>query len=206
MHCLQFLVPLTALVATALGNSCNHDNCYRAVIRYERETAPSFCSKYLATAYVNSLLPTLWENPSLTISSTPKPQALGCSPKLVSSACSCLITATKSTPTPTSTLSTSTCERSSASACPTAYTPCCAYLCAEAQVPFLVCSQENQTVLAQCQKYSIYFLYQNSIYFLDQNSHHYPDHHLEQDNDYLNQHHGVDVPEVQRLGVPDPEE
>lgn len=172
MHCLQFLIPLAALVATALGNTCNHDNCYRAVIRYERETAPSFCSKFLATAYVNCpLLPTLSENPSLTINSTPKPHALGCSPKVnpplnklhnknndltypqrISSACSCLTTTTTSTPTPTSTLSTSTCERSSAAACPTPYTPCCAYLCAEAQVPFLVCSQENETVLAQCQK------------------------------------------------------
>lgn len=77
-------------------------------------------------------------------------------PQRISSACSCLATTSStsitSTPTPTSTLSTSTCTRSSASACPTSYSPCCAYLCAEAQVPFLICSQENQTVLAQCQK------------------------------------------------------
>ncbi|KAJ6256007.1 hypothetical protein Dda_9301 [Drechslerella dactyloides] len=38
----------------------------------------------------------------------------------------------------------------SASACPTVYDPCCAYICAEAQVPFLVCLPTSQTVLAQC--------------------------------------------------------
>ena len=42
------------------------------------------------------------------------------------------------------------CARPSASACPSPYDPCCASLCAEAQVPFLVCSPESQTFLASC--------------------------------------------------------
>lgn len=42
--------------------------------------------------------------------------------------------------------------RSSIDACPTQYDPCCAYVCAEAQVPFLVCSPVNETFLAQCEQ------------------------------------------------------
>lgn len=179
MHCLQLLVTLAALVAIALGHNCTHDNCFKAVARFEGETSPPFCSQYLARPYYFLPRPPgLSETPSATVNSTttPKPHALAgkCSPRVnsppqtnplqktnltysqdIHSACHCL-TATANTTTstqiPTSTLSTSTCARSSAAACPTPYTPCCAYLCAEAQVPFLVCSQQNETVLAQCQK------------------------------------------------------
>ena len=52
----------------------------------------------------------------------------------------------------TSTFNPSTCARQSIAACPTPYDPCCAFVCAEAQVPFKVCSPENETVLAQCSK------------------------------------------------------
>lgn len=51
-----------------------------------------------------------------------------------------------------STVDPSTCSRQSIAACPTAYDPCCAYVCAEAQVPFKVCSPTTDTVLAQCSK------------------------------------------------------
>lgn len=47
-------------------------------------------------------------------------------------------------------LPTGTCTPFSANACPTSYSPCCAYLCAEAQVPFLVCQPTAQTFLASC--------------------------------------------------------
>lgn len=55
-------------------------------------------------------------------------------------------------PYPSPVFNPSTCARQSTAACPvpTAYDPCCAYLCAEAQVPFLVCSPEKETVLASC--------------------------------------------------------
>ena len=55
-------------------------------------------------------------------------------------------------PHPSPVFNPSTCARQSTAACPapTAYDPCCAYVCAEAQVPFRVCSPENETVLAQC--------------------------------------------------------
>ena len=43
----------------------------------------------------------------------------------------------------------STCSRKSTSACLAAYDTCCAYVCAEAQVPFQICSPEKETVLAQ---------------------------------------------------------
>jgi len=51
-----------------------------------------------------------------------------------------------------SSASASTCTPFSAAACPpaTAYDPCCAYICAEAQVPFLVCQTTSATFLAQC--------------------------------------------------------
>lgn len=52
----------------------------------------------------------------------------------------------------TSSFSTATCVRSSISACPTTFNPCCAYICAEAQVPFEVCSPDNETVDASCSK------------------------------------------------------
>ena len=49
-------------------------------------------------------------------------------------------------------LTTSTCSRTSAAACPTSSSPCCAYLCAEAQVPFDVCSPDDETGdFASCQ-------------------------------------------------------
>ena len=54
------------------------------------------------------------------------------------------------TTTSTSSVNTATCARQSIAACPTAYDPCCAFICAEAQVPFDVCSPNNQTVLASC--------------------------------------------------------
>ena len=52
--------------------------------------------------------------------------------------------------TTTTTLNTSTCSRQSIAACPTPYDPCCAFVCAEAQVPFDVCSPSNETFLASC--------------------------------------------------------
>lgn len=51
---------------------------------------------------------------------------------------------------PTTTLNTSTCTPQSIAACPTPYDPCCAFVCAEAQVPFEVCAPTNRTVLASC--------------------------------------------------------
>ena len=45
---------------------------------------------------------------------------------------------------------TATCTPQSINACPTAYDPCCAFICAEAQVPFDVCSPSNRTELAVC--------------------------------------------------------
>ena len=74
---LQFLVPLAALVTGVLGKKCHHDNCFRAIACYERNTSAAFCSNYLATAYtlppsilqilINSQtvrrpLPMLWQN------------------------------------------------------------------------------------------------------------------------------------------------
>lgn len=50
----------------------------------------------------------------------------------------------------TTTINTSTCTPQSIAACPTPYNPCCAYICAEAQVPFDVCSPTNDTDLAVC--------------------------------------------------------
>ncbi|KAF3909920.1 hypothetical protein ABW21_db0208274 [Orbilia brochopaga] len=46
----------------------------------------------------------------------------------------------------------STCTPFSApvGACPTPFDPCCAYICAEAQVPFAVCQTTSATYLAQC--------------------------------------------------------
>lgn len=49
-----------------------------------------------------------------------------------------------------STFDSSTCTPQSIAACPTSYDPCCAFVCAEAQVPFQICSPSNRTVLAQC--------------------------------------------------------
>ena len=64
---------------------------------------------------------------------------------------SCSITTfTNTTTTSSTTINTSSCTFQSIAACPVSYDPCCAYICAEAQVPFLVCAPENRTVLAQC--------------------------------------------------------
>ena len=60
---------------------------------------------------------------------------------------------TTTSPSPTSSVDTATCSRSSINACPTAYNPCCAYICAEAQVPFDVCSPEDDSgQFASCSK------------------------------------------------------
>ncbi|KAF6221610.1 hypothetical protein HO133_001576 [Letharia lupina] len=61
-----------------------------------------------------------------------------------------LASAQSSYPNTTTTLNTSTCSRQSIAACPTPYDPCCAFVCAEAQVPFDVCSPNNETFLASC--------------------------------------------------------
>lgn len=123
MHFISTLTAIAGLTTVALG-SCNHDNCFRAIKQYET-TSTAFCKSYLAT-------PT---------KQAPTPFAT-CGPSRISSACSCL-TSTSTTTTPTSTFITSTCTRSSASACPTAFDPCCQYTCAEAQVPFLLCSPSD---------------------------------------------------------------
>ena len=47
-------------------------------------------------------------------------------------------------------VNTATCTPQSIAACPTSYDPCCAFICAEAQVPFDVCSPSNRTELAVC--------------------------------------------------------
>lgn len=47
-------------------------------------------------------------------------------------------------------VNTATCTPQSIAACPTSYDPCCAFICAEAQVPFDVCSPNNRTELAGC--------------------------------------------------------
>ncbi|KAK6330345.1 hypothetical protein TWF696_003441 [Orbilia brochopaga] len=54
--------------------------------------------------------------------------------------------------TTTTTTAPSTCTPFSApvGACPTPYDPCCAYICAEAQVPFAICQTTSATYLAQC--------------------------------------------------------
>ena len=50
----------------------------------------------------------------------------------------------------TTDVDTATCTPQSINACPTSYDPCCAFICAEAQVPFDVCSPSNRTELAVC--------------------------------------------------------
>ena len=72
----------------------------------------------------------------------------------ISSACSYLTTTVPPPPVTNTSIpfNPSTCARNSIATCPTPYDPCCAYICAEAQVPFDVCSPENETVLAQCSK------------------------------------------------------
>ena len=52
--------------------------------------------------------------------------------------------------TTSATINNSICTPQSIAACPKSYDPCCAYICAEAQVPFQVCAPSNRTVLAQC--------------------------------------------------------
>ncbi len=59
------------------------------------------------------------------------------------------LTSTSST-RPTASINTATCTPQSIAACPTSYDPCCAFICAEAQVPFDVCSPSNRTQLAVC--------------------------------------------------------
>ncbi len=49
MHFLPNFLFILPLAAAASAISCNHDNCYREIIAYERKTAPAFCSVYLAT-------------------------------------------------------------------------------------------------------------------------------------------------------------
>jgi len=56
---------------------------------------------------------------------------------------------TTSTATITS-VDTANCTPQSINACPTSYDPCCAFICAETQVPFDVCSPSNRTELAVC--------------------------------------------------------
>lgn len=52
-----------------------------------------------------------------------------------------------------SSFNTATCVRSSIAACPTVFNPCCAYICGEAQVPFEVCSPDDETgEFAACSK------------------------------------------------------
>lgn len=46
------LTSLVALVATVTAKKCNHDNCYRAIARYQRATSTGFCNSFLATPYV----------------------------------------------------------------------------------------------------------------------------------------------------------
>ncbi|CAO1596394.1 hypothetical protein XANCAGTX0491_000243 [Xanthoria calcicola] len=134
MHFLSTITALTGLITMVLANSCNQDNCYRAIKRYET-TSSAFCKQYLAT-------PT---------NAAPTPFAT-CGPTRISSACKCLETQTPPPPTTTaatttksstSSFVTSTCSRSSASACPTPVNPCCQYLCAVAQVPFRICSPSD---------------------------------------------------------------
>ena len=50
MQYLQLL--LIGLATLVLGKQCDHNNCYKAIARYEKET-PTFCSKYLAVPYVH---------------------------------------------------------------------------------------------------------------------------------------------------------
>lgn len=58
-------------------------------------------------------------------------------------------TSPSSTPTTTS-VDTATCTAQSIAACPATNDPCCAFICAEAQVPFDVCSPSNRTEFAVC--------------------------------------------------------
>lgn len=48
MHFLSTITALTGLMTMVLANSCNQDNCYRAIKRYET-TSSAFCKQYLAT-------------------------------------------------------------------------------------------------------------------------------------------------------------
>ena len=45
---LNTIAAIAGLVTVVLGNTCNHDNCYRAIVQYE-STSTAFCNKYLAT-------------------------------------------------------------------------------------------------------------------------------------------------------------
>lgn len=110
-----------------------------------------WANKHTSTKQAPSRIATCGDKVRLSSTWLRHPQADTCHLQKISSACSCLTTTTPpptTTTTPTTTLTTSTsttstCARSSASACPTSATKCCAYLCAEAQVPFDLCSETD---------------------------------------------------------------
>ena len=51
MLSLKFLIPLAALVTAVLSKKCHHNDCFRAIACYEKDTSTAFCSNYLATPY-----------------------------------------------------------------------------------------------------------------------------------------------------------
>ena len=174
MHIASSLTVAASLLVAMVAANCNQDNCYRALEYYQQTSSANFCKQYLKTQYAYPFLPITNQSTDPPLlqhqNSTkrhrnlrapakppqsphlPTPHPNPPFPQRISSACSCLTTTTTTPPpvTTTSTFDTSTCTPQSIAACPTAYDPCCAYICAEAQVPFDVCSPNNRTVLASC--------------------------------------------------------
>lgn len=74
----------SSLATTTKAPSCNADNCYRAVVGYQRSSVRTFCSAYLSSTTLSA--PT---------------QIATCGVSRVSSACSCLATRTGSAVTTT---------------------------------------------------------------------------------------------------------